>query len=377
MFLIDRNNNEAISIEEKTFSDLNFKERQNLQEWICKNTDILGEELLIIQKEFNGFDDTKERLDLLAIDKNGNLAIIENKLDDSGRDVVWQSLKYVSYCSNLTKNDIKNIFQRYLDRQEKNDDAEKKICEFFEVDDFDEIELNNDQRIIMVSANFRKEVTSTVIWLLEHNIKIKCIKVTPYEWNNHIFLDTEQIIPVVNAEEYLIKIRVKNQEEEYIKNRHRVRINFWKKLLNKVNEKQEIPYIFKNITPTKDNSISFNSGYTGIFYVLVITGNDARVEIHINTKSQEENKRVYDSIFEHKEKIQQEILQEKRYENNIDETFNWQRLDDFRVSKISYTLKNVNVFDEKCWDKIIDFMIRNIIIIEKVMNNFLSNMKIN
>lgn len=377
MFLIDRNNNEAISIEEKTFSDLNFKERQNLQEWICKNTDILGEELLIIQKEFNGFDDTKERLDLLAIDKNGNLAIIENKLDDSGRDVVWQSLKYVSYCSNLTKNDIKNIFQRYLDRQEKNDDAEKKICEFFEVDDFDEIELNNDQRIIMVSANFRKEVTSTVIWLLEHNIKIKCIKVTPYEWNNHIFLDTEQIIPVVNAEEYLIKIRVKNQEEEYIKNRHRVRINFWKKLLNKVNEKQEIPYIFKNITPTKDNSISFNSGYTGIFYVLVITGNDARVEIHVNTKSQEENKRVYDSIFEHKEKIQQEILQEKRYENNIDETFNWQRLDDFRVSKISYTLKNVNVFDEKCWDKIIDFMIRNIIIIEKVMNNFLSNMKIN
>lgn len=39
-----------------------------------------------------GFDDTRERLDLLAIDKVGNLVIIENKLDDSGRDVVRQSL---------------------------------------------------------------------------------------------------------------------------------------------------------------------------------------------------------------------------------------------------------------------------------------------
>lgn len=42
-----------------------------------KEPSSLGEELLIIQKEFDGFADTRERLDLLAIDKNGNLVIIE------------------------------------------------------------------------------------------------------------------------------------------------------------------------------------------------------------------------------------------------------------------------------------------------------------
>lgn len=83
MFLIDKEKNEAISISKKTFQELEFKERQHLQEWISKNTDILGESLLIIQKEFSGFDDTKERLDLLAIDENGSLHIIENKLDDN------------------------------------------------------------------------------------------------------------------------------------------------------------------------------------------------------------------------------------------------------------------------------------------------------
>ena len=67
----------------------------------------LGEELLIIQKEFDGFADTRERLDLLALDKDGRLVVIENKLDDSGRDVVWQALKYVAYCSNLTKAQIR------------------------------------------------------------------------------------------------------------------------------------------------------------------------------------------------------------------------------------------------------------------------------
>jgi len=68
---------------------LGFAERNHLQEWLANQPDALGEELLIIQKEFDGFEDTRERLDLLAIDKQGGLVIIENKLDDSGRDVMW------------------------------------------------------------------------------------------------------------------------------------------------------------------------------------------------------------------------------------------------------------------------------------------------
>lgn len=48
MFLINREKNEAISITKRKFQELEFKERKHLQEWICKNTDILGERLLII-----------------------------------------------------------------------------------------------------------------------------------------------------------------------------------------------------------------------------------------------------------------------------------------------------------------------------------------
>ena len=97
MYKIDKASNNVVKLEERLFKQLSIREREHLQEWIAKNPDMLGEELLIIQKEFDGFNDTQERLDLLAVDKKGGLVVIENKLDDTGRNVVWQALKYASY----------------------------------------------------------------------------------------------------------------------------------------------------------------------------------------------------------------------------------------------------------------------------------------
>ena len=96
MYRIDRAGNSIQPLKRVSFRELGFRERAHLQEWIAHEPMVLGEELLIIQKEFAGFSDTSERLDLLALDKQGSLVIIENKLDDTGRDVTWQALKYAS-----------------------------------------------------------------------------------------------------------------------------------------------------------------------------------------------------------------------------------------------------------------------------------------
>lgn len=69
MYKINKTNNNVLKLEQKLFKELQIREREHLQEWIAKNPEMLGEELLIIQKEFDGFNDTNERLDLLAIDK--------------------------------------------------------------------------------------------------------------------------------------------------------------------------------------------------------------------------------------------------------------------------------------------------------------------
>ena len=88
MYLLDQKTKTLKEIKKCTFKGLNFKERQDLQQWIISNPSSLGEDLLIIQEEFDGWDDTKERLDLLALDKQGRLVIIENKLDDSTVTIV-------------------------------------------------------------------------------------------------------------------------------------------------------------------------------------------------------------------------------------------------------------------------------------------------
>jgi hypothetical protein len=68
-----------------------------------------------------------------------------------------------------------------------------KLSEFFEIEDLEEISFNQGQtqRIMMVAGNYRKEVTSTALWLMNYKIRIQCFKVSPYEYNKQLFLDIE------------------------------------------------------------------------------------------------------------------------------------------------------------------------------------------
>lgn len=86
MFKIDTEANAIVPLKIRTFGELGFRERSNLQEWIAKHPHCLGEELLIIQKEFAGFSETNERLDLLAIDKQGSLVLAEELIAEVDMD---------------------------------------------------------------------------------------------------------------------------------------------------------------------------------------------------------------------------------------------------------------------------------------------------
>jgi len=109
--LVDIDNKRLIKLNEASFTKLGLKERFDIQEWIEKTPSILGENLLIIAKEYQL--PSKTRLDLLAVDKKANLVIIELKRDNSGSSVDWQAIKYCSYCSNFTHEEICQIYAEY------------------------------------------------------------------------------------------------------------------------------------------------------------------------------------------------------------------------------------------------------------------------
>ncbi len=369
MYLINKETNSIQPLIKRTFTALGIKERAHLQEWIANNPSALGEELLIIQKEFSGFLDTYERLDLLALDKAGNLVVIENKLDDSGKDVTWQALKYAAYCSSLTKDQIEEIFQNYLVSQGNSKSATLLLSEFFDHTDYSEINLNKGgtQRIIFIAANFRKEVTATVLWLMRFNIQLKCFKATPFELNDQLFLTLDQIIPIKDAQDYMISMASKAQEEvrteEEAKTRHKVRLAFWGKLLNAIKGQS---LLFQNSSATKDHWLTAGGlNISGISYQLVITMNYACVLLYLGRSSTEENKKLFDVL--------------SQYRNEIEKTFgtplNWERADDQKSSRISFALQHVNYFNEEDWSQIINFLIKNINLLEASIKPYLPELK--
>ncbi|RAU19914.1 hypothetical protein DN062_02245 [Nitrincola tibetensis] len=369
MFTVNYQTNRISPVKIKTFSELGFTERKHLQEWLAYQPDALGEELLIIQKEFDGFDDTRERLDLLALDKDGNLVIIENKLDDSGRDVVWQALKYASYCASLTKAQIVEIYQQYLDRYEPvasesevntPQHAAARICEFLDAPDLDEVKLNlgNSQRLMLVAANFRKEVTSTALWLLGQGINIACFKITPYALGEQLLINLDQIIPTPEAKELMIGISAKEAEEKstevVIKNRYNVRRDYWEQLLEVF---QKSPcQLYNNISPSKDHWLSAGSGLSGCPYNLIFLQKEIRVEFSISRSQTEENKFIFDCLHKQREAIEQSFGQ----------PLHWMRLDDKKMSRIHFSVE-IEGYNKDNWARAISWHQEHMIKLEQAL----------
>jgi hypothetical protein len=206
LYKVDIKNKKLIKLSPTKFNILQLKERYDIEEWIEKSPELLGEDLLIIYKEL--ILPSKKRLDLLAIDKKANLVIIELKRDDSGTDVEWQAIKYTSYCANFLQEDIFKYYAEYLQSDE--DEAKLKIEEFID----EEINiLNEKQRIILVSREFHSDVISAVLWLRDYEIDIECLRLKLYlDQDNQIFITPDLIIPLPEAKDYIQKKESKQKE---------------------------------------------------------------------------------------------------------------------------------------------------------------------
>lgn len=342
MFQVDLSKNRIQKLEEKRFSALNLREREHLQEWLANQPDALGEDLLIIQKEFDGFADTRERLDLLALDSDGQLVVIENKLDDSGRDVTWQALKYAAYVSSLTKAQIIDIYQQYLDRHEGGGNAVLRICEFLDVEALDEVVLNpgHDQRLMFIAANFRKEVTSTVLWLREHRIDARCFKVVPYVFDEELFVDIQPVIPTPEAADFMIGMAEKESEARTAEGEKRrgnnVRSEYWAVTLEAMRDAGMA--LYQNISPSTDHWLSAGSGLASCPYRLIFLKKKIRVEFSFGRTSADENKWLFDELLKSRQAI------ETVFGNEL----TWLRLDDYKESRLFFA-KECEGYNRENW----------------------------
>ena len=207
LFRINPENRESEKIAEVEFASLGFQERRDIQEWVAANPKILGDDLLIIGKEFSGFDKVSDRLDLLAVDADGKLVVIELKRDDSGVDAHWQAIKYASYLQRAGVEDLVRMLADYGEMSEQH--AAGRILQHLNADDLNA--LNKDQRIILASHRFAPEVTSAALWLNEKasgEDLITCVQLIPYRdvQTESLYVQAHTIIPVPGIDDYVVVI---------------------------------------------------------------------------------------------------------------------------------------------------------------------------
>lgn len=304
LFSFDKKTKKISLYKQTDFRSHQIFERQDIEKWVEKNPEILGEELLVLTTEYDQFDKTKERLDLIALDRAGNLVIIELKRDDTGKTAELQAIKYAAYCSNLTREKVARLFQEYLSKKEKSinlEAAKNTIDEFIQDDEFEE--FNDKPRIILVAKEFSPEVTSTVLWLRKFKIDITCVKLTPYEINDSTLgFESSVIIPLPEAKKYLIEAEEKEDVEHSLSLSQEEYLSFYKELRHRLADillltlPEPLPRSYYQI-PAAKGAVHFEWAFHGR------PRSSFGVELHFERAVKELNEKLID----HLEKLRTQI----------------------------------------------------------------------
>lgn len=215
------------SVPKHELAELGLRERDDLQEWVIEEPRILGEDLLVVTSEYAGFEDTLDRLDVLALDPEGKLVVIELKRDRADSNTDLQALKYASFCSTLTAEDIQQLYREFHTGRNNGDLSAEEVGDrfvtFLDSEDpvvlgeegWAEFELDDRPRVMLAAGDFGTEITSPVLWLHEEfGLDISCVRLRAYERDSEYLIQGQQIIPVPETEEYKTKRREKQDKQQ-------------------------------------------------------------------------------------------------------------------------------------------------------------------
>jgi len=219
MYSLSKKN--AIKIKPMSLSELQIKE-ENIEELLRTNIDKNCEDqesMLIVGRQVRI--ESNARSDLTAIDKDGNIVLIEikrDKKDIQNREKAFefQAIWYAaSYATIETLDDLfKNVYSSYIEKYRNEFElgsltsyefGMRKLKDFLEIN-AEGKSFNHKQRIILVASDFDEQTLSAVAWLNNNNVDISCYKLTLYRINDEIYFDVYKILPVDDYSSYYVNL---------------------------------------------------------------------------------------------------------------------------------------------------------------------------
>lgn len=134
-------------------------EPYDLEQWIASNPEILGQGIVVIGRQVQT---RSGPLDLLAIDKAGNLIVIELKRDRLPREVIAQAIDYASDAATWGVDKISEISLKYTGKS-----LEDLLSEHFPDVSLEALNINGSQRILLVGFSVDSALERMIGWLSE------------------------------------------------------------------------------------------------------------------------------------------------------------------------------------------------------------------
>ncbi|WP_455684376.1 DUF4268 domain-containing protein [Thomasclavelia sp.] len=143
----------------------------------------------------------------------------------------------------------------------------------------------------------------------------------------------------VDPNDFVFYLRDENEEnEDEPGSRFELRRRYWTYALDFIHEAHGNKS-FSNVNATIENYISGFIGVSGFSINCVANYDSARVEMYLGKSDKEINKKIFDRLFAHKERI----------ETELGISLSWNRNDEVKASKIFYQLDNVSIENEVDW----------------------------
>lgn len=228
---------ELVPLEKIDFSSIKMTEK-DIEDILVDRIGILDEDindsdeenssLLIVGRQVRN--EGNGRSDLTAIDKDGNLVLIEIKRD--AKDIksrpepfTFQAIRYVaSYSKIKGVSDLaEKVYVPFLEKYKKAKPQEgQNMFDFakYKLEDFlgqnNKKDLSGKQKIILVAGEFDEKTLSAADWLCKNEIDISCIQLNLFKQGEKYLLDVKKLIP---QEDFILEISDPKVSKTPYKNR--------------------------------------------------------------------------------------------------------------------------------------------------------------
>jgi hypothetical protein len=342
MAIYSLNNATLVAVDSTNFAREGVYERETLQKALLKNIEAIGDGLLVIQEEFGDWDGSSRRIDLLCVDTDANLVVVELKRTHDGGHMDLQALRYAAMVSPMTFDQVQEAHRNFHNIPPE--ESRVRLLSFFGWPDVDEAKFGQDVRIVLAAADFGREVTTTVLWLNDRGLDIRCVRMKPYRTTSgEVLVDIQQLIPLPDAAEYQTRVgRKRREERESVNARIEGRLVWWTDL-QAVHERKGWTR-HRNVSPR--NSPYYVAREKDWHWAYLLTSSQTGVEIYIYSGASA----LYDELHEKRVAI----------EAAFQSPLAWHEPDHRGVSKVTFMMDGGHHSEERAvaLEKQVEAMIR-------------------